>query len=108
MPRKPTVRECLDEIRRLRAENARLNRLVKSQRPELTALRAVACAVRDLAFNLPMQLESLRENARQLLPEGEDDLPSMEEMRGCLSDGRDRVYAALGEPSSTDCTSKSK
>lgn len=97
--KKPTVKDCLSEIRRLRAENARLTALVESQRPELPAVRAVAVLVRDLLWNLPHQLESVQEQLRSILPPNDADIPTFDELRGCLSDGRDRVEAALdGDP----------
>lgn len=95
--KKPSVADCLDEVRRLRAENERLKRLVASQRPELPRLRELATQLRDLGFNLPMKLDELHKEAQALLG-GDDDLPSLEEMYGCLSDGRDRVHAALESP----------
>lgn len=121
--KRPRVADCLAEVERLKAENERLERLVKTQRPELESLRTVACIVRDLGFNLPSKLEELRVALDGLLPANDDDLPSLREIFGILSDGRERVYAALepapaadavdpqvdstGNPSTRDETSSS-
>ena len=92
--RRPSVKECLDEVARLKAENERLTRLVQTQRPELEKLRRLVTLVRDVWNNVPRQLEHLHDEASALLPTN-DDLPSLMEMRGILSDGKDRVDAAL-------------
>lgn len=99
--KRPSVKDCLDEIRRLQAENARLTALVASQRPELPAVRAVALRVRDLLWNLPHQLEGIQEQLRSILPPNDGDLPTMDELRGCLSAGRDRIEAVL-QPAAND------
>ena len=92
--KKPSVNDCLDEIRRLRAENERLTRLVKTKRPELSALREVAVAIRDWADSVPRLSEKVE---ALLAATNEDDLPSFDEFLGCLSDGSVRVDAALSE-----------
>lgn len=45
-----------------------------------------------------MRLEELKAQIQALLPPNHDDLPTLGELRGILSDGRERVYAALESP----------
>ena len=58
----PTIDDLLSECRRLRAENTRLLRLVKSQRPELRALRNIEVRLRDVvrATGVGSELEAAR------------------------------------------------
>jgi hypothetical protein len=92
--KKPTVTDCLDEIRRLRLQNERLKRLVETNRPELDALRSLVSAVRSIADNLPLQMEHLRKRADAVIGTS-DDLPRFGELSGILGDGKDRVDAAI-------------
>lgn len=92
--RRPSVKDCLDELTRIKAENERLKRLVATQRPELDQLRHVITLVRDMWNNVPRQLEHLNDEASALMVT-DDDLPTFAEIRGILSDGKDRVDAAL-------------
>jgi hypothetical protein len=94
--KKPSVKDCLDEIERLRAENKRLKRLAATQRPELAKLREVEVQLRDvLGFN-GTRLQSLHEAVKALMGT-DDDLPNLLEMCGILSDGKERVDAAVNE-----------
>jgi hypothetical protein len=70
------------DLRRLEAENARLIRLVKTQRPELGALRRIESELRGYLFNGAKTLERLHEDLTALLPSNDDDLPSIEEVAG--------------------------
>lgn len=97
--KEPTKAELLTELRRYRAENERLNRLIQMQRPDRDSIQDVACAVRDLAFEFEMKagyLGELRDKLYALL--GPDNLPSIMEVSGIFGAGRDRVEAAMGEP----------
>ena len=93
--RQPTKADLLDEIRRLKAENERLTRLVETQRPELDSLRQLYRHVRDLHRDVPYQLDQAVKMAEAILPANRDDLPSVSEMCGIASKGRKRVNAAL-------------
>lgn len=95
--REPTKKDLLGEIRRLSAENERLERLVKTQRPELDRLRDVECRLRDMAFNWPMRITELHELAAGLLPANGDDLPSLVELQGIMGKGKERVDAAIAK-----------
>lgn len=97
----PSVEDCLDEIRRLRAENARLNRLVLTNRPELERLRKAEVMLRDFKLWHQQRLDEAHEIVASLLP-NDDDLHSLAEMRGCLSEGADRVDAALRGKANAD------
>ena len=90
----PTVADCLDALRRTRAEKDRLKRLVKAKRPELERLRRLVTGLRDYQFNGAEQLRRLTEDAKALLPT-DDDLPSIGELGGIMSDGADRVEIEL-------------
>lgn len=92
--KKPSVRECLEDIRRLRAENERLRRVIEQQRPELASLRNIATGLRDYVFNGHMKLRDLYLDVQALLP-GNDDLPSLTEMGGIFSAGAHRVDEAI-------------
>lgn len=94
----PTVEDCLNEIRRIGAENKRLKRLVQTQRPELEQLRRVISGIHELNNNVPRQLEDLAAEAEAVLGTSNDDLPSLTEMYGIMSDGKERVDAALVPP----------
>lgn len=93
--RPPSRRDLLDEVRRLTAENERLTRLVATQRPELESLRRIEVGLRDYLDNGAKAIEELHEACVALLPEGDTDLTTFDELLGCMSDGRDRVEAAL-------------
>jgi hypothetical protein len=88
---RPTLQDALDEVRRLKAENARLGRLVKTQRPELARLRRIEVGLRDYLNNGARRLEALHVDLLALLPAGDDDLPSVEEVSGILGEGKFRV-----------------
>lgn len=96
-----TVDDCLTEIRRLRAENDRLRRLVRTQRPELEPLRDLATMLGDYLNNGAQAIERAYEQAKALLP-GHDDLPSTKEVAGILSDSHQRVLDVVRERSSPD------
>lgn len=100
--KKPSVADCLDEIRRLRAENERLKRLVQTQRPELPRLRNIEVALRDYLMNGADTLKRLHGEVRELLGTNGDDLPGFAEMAGMLSVGAHRVDHAVGEPETDD------
>ncbi len=94
-PNEPlTVQDCLDEVQRLKAENERLTRLAMTRRPELTALRDIEVGLRE-----SRKFAELHAKAVEML-QGNDDLPSLMEMRGILSDGKERVDAALASAAS--------
>lgn len=94
--KKPTVREALDEIRRLTAENARLKRLIQTNRPELAQLRAIEVGLRDFILNGADELRRIYDDVYAALgTQSCDDLPSLMEFGGICSNGRERVYAAL-------------
>lgn len=96
--KRPSVNDCLDELRRVKAENERLNRLVQTQRPELDKLRRVEVLIRELAYSLASKaaiVGELQGELVALIGTNEDDLPSFDELLGIISDGRDRVDAAL-------------
>lgn len=98
--RRPSVKDCLDELTRVKAENERLKRLVATQRPELNRLRHVEVHIRDLAHSLETKagiVMELQQELAAMIGTNNDDLPSLMEMRGILSDGKDRVDAALSE-----------
>jgi hypothetical protein len=92
----PTRQDLMDEVVRLTAENERLNRLVKSQRPELEALRNIEVRLRDYLDNGARSVAEVHQAVQSLLP-GYDDLPKFAELLGILSDGKDRVDAAITE-----------
>lgn len=92
--RGPSVKDCLAEVSRLRAENERLTRLVATQRPELDRLRQIEYGLREYLQNGAESIVRVHALAQSLLP-GNDDLPTMAECCGILSDGKDRVDAAL-------------
>lgn len=100
--KKPSVAECLDEVRRLRLRNERLARLVTTKRPELQQLRNIETALRDYLVNGAETLKRLHAEVCALLGTNDDDLPGLMEMAGILSDGRDRVLRALESASSVD------
>lgn len=93
--KEPTKNDLLAELRRLKAENARLTRLVATQRPELKQLRQIEVGLRDFLQNGAGALERVYAECRALLPSTSDDLPTMEEMSGIWSDGKERVDAKL-------------
>lgn len=95
--KRPSVNECLAEVERLKVENERLNRLVKTQRPELEKLRDVECSLREYILNGAESMKRLHADVCALLGTNGDDLPGFMEMLGILSDGRERVYAAIDE-----------
>lgn len=70
---------------RLEAANERLERLVKSQRPELSQLRDVECGLRAYLQNGAKQLERTHALVQSLLPPNDDDLPTFGELRGIMS-----------------------
>lgn len=91
----PTNADLLAELCRVRAENARLRRLVTTQRPELKPLREMECALRDYLGGPVSRLRDVHRALVALLPRADDDLPTLDEVRGILSDGKDRVDAAM-------------
>lgn len=93
--KEPTKKELLDELRRLTAENERLTRLVATQRPELQQLREVEVGLRGYLQNGALELLRVYGLCVELLPTPHDDLPSLAELLGILSDGKERVDAAL-------------
>jgi hypothetical protein len=100
--RAPSRADLLDEIRRLKAENERLTRLVKTQRPELEQLRSIEVALRDYLLNGAESLKRLHGHVKTLLPSDDADLPSMMELFGILSNSKERVDHALQrEPDGT-------
>lgn len=90
----PTEADLLNEIRRLRVENARMRELVKTQRPELENLRTVVSCIRDLRDNLPQQIENMLKVAEPLL-QGDHDLSRAAELSGSWGSGKARVDAAI-------------
>lgn len=93
--KRPSVKECLEEVQRLRAENERLQRLVLTKRPEIDQMRRVESELRDYIVNGAETLKRLHSDVCELLGTKDADLPGFLEMAGILSDGRERVHAAL-------------
>lgn len=93
----PTTDDLLNEVRRLKAENARLYRLMQARRPDLDALRDVEVALRDMVSDCELRGHGIKQMQQQVqaLIGTYDDLPSTEELSGIWGDGKARVEAAL-------------
>lgn len=101
---KATKNDLLNELVRLKAENERLKRLVATQRPELQSLRDLEVALRGHIQQSARDFERMHDAARAMLG-GQDDLPNLKELFGCMGEGAaevERAYAALKDQQSAN------